>query len=266
MLTVKDAHFFYYAGKNVFEDVSFSVDKGDMFGILGPNGSGKTTLLKCVANILHLKTGEISICGDDIRSLNRKQLSRKVGFLPQLHVSTYPFNVLDVAVMGRAPHLGLLSAPSEKDVHNAEANLKLLGIHDLVDRPYTKLSGGQRQLVLIAMVLTQEPDILLLDEPTSHLDFGNQVRIIETMRTLSNKGLSVVFTTHFPNHVFQLSCKCALMNRGRLAAVGDADKVITEESLRDIYGVDVKIFYSENASSKVCIPVKNARPSFPQTY
>jgi iron complex transport system ATP-binding protein len=265
MLNVKDAKFFYDAGANVFEDVSFSVSEGEVFGILGPNGSGKTTLLKCVANLLKLKSGIISIGSKDTRSFTRTALSKKIGFLPQLHVSTYPFNVLDVAVMGRAPHLGLVSAPSEKDIRIAEANLKLLGIFDLADRPYTKLSGGQIQLVLIAMVLTQEPDILLLDEPTSHLDFGNQVRIIETMHMLANKGLSVIFTTHFPNHVFQLSCRCALMNKGRLAAVGEADSVITEENLREIYGIDVKIFYAENAASKVCIPVKNSAPYIPKT-
>jgi iron complex transport system ATP-binding protein len=256
MLQVENASFSYDKERVIFENVSFSVGKGDVFGILGPNGSGKTTLLKCIANILQLNGGTISFDGKDLRSFSRQNLSKKVGFLPQMHVSSFPFSVLDVAVMGRAPHLSLVSSPSEKDYKAAEANLKLLGILDLASRPYTKLSGGQRQLVLIAMVLTQEPALLLLDEPTSHLDFGNQVRMIETMQKLSSRGLSVIFTTHFPNHVFQLCCKSALMNKGRLVAVGEADSVITEERLKEIYGINVKIFYAENAASKVCIPVK----------
>jgi iron complex transport system ATP-binding protein len=258
---VENASFSYDKEKTIFENVSFSVGKGEVFGVLGPNGSGKTTLLKCIANILPLKAGAVLFDGKDLRTFSRQSLSKHIGFLPQMHVSSYPFSVLDVAVMGRAPHLSLVSSPSEKDYRAAEANLKSLGILELADRPYTKLSGAQRHLVLIEMVLTQEPALLLLDEPTSHLDFGNQVHIVETMQTLSKRGLSVIFTTHFPNHVFQLSCKSALMNQGKLITVGQADEVVTEERLKEIYGVDVKIFYAENVAQKVCIPVKMSSSS-----
>jgi iron complex transport system ATP-binding protein len=256
MLKVEKAGFSYYEDNWIFDDISFCIGKGTVFGVLGPNGSGKTTLLKCIANILQLKRGTVSINGKNIHSLSRKELSAKIGFLPQLHVSTFPFTVLDVALMGRAPHLSLISSPAESDVKIAETNLKMLGIYDLANKPYTKLSGGQRQLALVAMVLTQQPDVLLLDEPTSHLDFGNQVRILNTIQTLSKKGFSVIFTTHFPNHVFQLSCNVALMNRGKFVAVGDADKVVTEDNLKEIYGVDVSVVYLENAASKVCVPIK----------
>lgn len=256
MLSVEKAGFSYHESNWIFDDISFRISKGDVFGVLGPNGSGKTTLLKCIANILQLKKGTISINGKNIRSLSRKELSAKIGFLPQLHISTFPFTVLDVAVMGRAPHLSLMALPAEKDIKIAEASLKMLGIYDLADKPYTQLSGGQRQLVLVAMVLTQQPDVLLLDEPTSHLDFGNQIRILDTMQTLSKNGFSVIFTTHFPNHVFQLSCKVALMNGGKFIAVGDADKVVTEEKLKEIYGVDVRIVHLESFNSKICVPLK----------
>ncbi|MCW4015184.1 MAG: ABC transporter ATP-binding protein, partial [Candidatus Bathyarchaeota archaeon] len=204
MLNIKKAEFTYDGKNNVFEDITFSVNKGDVLCILGPNGSGKTTLIKCITNILQLTKGEIILNDKDALSLNRKELSKKIGYLPQTHSALFPFTVLDVAVMGRAPHLKMTSTPTETDYKIAKANLDRLGISHLANRPYTKISGGQRQLALIAMVLTQEPEILLLDEPTAHLDFGNQVRLLELIEKMSKTGLAVIFTSHFPDHAFQL--------------------------------------------------------------
>jgi len=254
LLQVDDAVFSYDGKKNVFENISFSVKGGEIFCILGPNGSGKSTLLKCIDNLLRLNSGSISFDGQDLASINRKQLAAKVGFLPQIHVSTFPFTVIEVAVMGRSPHLGLLASPSKTDYALAEANLKMLGIHHLTDKPYTKISGGERQLALIAMVLTQQPRFLLLDEPTSHLDFGNQVRMLNLIKTLSQKGFSIILTTHFPDHAFHLASTVALINEGTFMAVGNANDIITEKNLKQIYGIDVQIAYVN--SSTVCVPVK----------
>jgi len=256
MLDVKKAVFTYDKKRNVFEDINFSIEQKDVLCILGPNGSGKTTLLKCLTNILQLTDGRISINNKDIRSLHRKELSKVVGYLPQTHAALFPFSVLEVAVMGRAPHLNMTAAPTETDYEIAKANLEMLGISHLANRPYTKISGGQRQLALIAMVLTQQPEILLLDEPTSHLDFGNQVRLLELIDKLSTNGLTVIFTSHFPDHAFHLSCKVALMDKKHFIDVGNCSETLTQENLKEIYGIDVSVVYIESAYSKVCVPVR----------
>ncbi|MBN1245953.1 ABC transporter ATP-binding protein [Candidatus Bathyarchaeota archaeon] len=254
LLQVEEVKFSYDGKKNVFENISFSVKEGEIFCILGPNGSGKSTLLKCIDNLLSLNSGRVSFDGKDLVSMSRKDLATYAGFLPQLHVSTFPFSVAEVAVMGRSPHLSLAASPSVKDYALAEANLRMLGIEHLADKPYTNISGGERQLALIAMVLTQQPRFLLLDEPTSHLDFGNQIRMLNLIRTLSQKGLSIILTTHFPDHAFHLSSTVAMMNEGAFMAVGNADDIITEKNLKKIYGINVQIAYVN--SSKVCVPVK----------
>ncbi|MCW4017073.1 MAG: ABC transporter ATP-binding protein [Candidatus Bathyarchaeota archaeon] len=254
ILQVDDVKFSYDGKRNVFEHVSFSVEKGEVFCILGPNGSGKSTLLRCIDALLTLDGGNVYLNGKTLASISRKKIATDIGFLPQLHVSTFPFSVLEVAVMGRSPHLGLADSPSPKDYALAESNLKLLGLDHLADKPYTKISGGERQLALIAMVLTQQPRILLLDEPTSHLDFGNQVRMLEIIKNLSQKGLSIILTTHFPDHAFHLSSTVAMMNKGSFIASGTAENVITEANLKTIYGIDVKVACFD--SSKICVPVK----------
>lgn len=254
LLQVKNAKFSYDGKKNVFENISFSVKEGEIFCILGPNGSGKSTLLKCIDNLLRLNSGSVSLDEKELISMGRKELATYIGFLPQLHVSTFPFNVTEVAVMGRAPHLSVASSPSVEDYALAEANLKMLGIGHLADKPYTNISGGERQLTLIAMVLTQQPRFLLLDEPTSHLDFGNQLRMLNLIQTLSQKGFSIILTTHFPDHAFHLSSTVAMMNEGTFVAQGNADEIITEKNLKKIYGIDVQVVHVN--SSKVCLPVK----------
>lgn len=254
ILRIENVEFAYDESNTVLRDISFSMERGEIFSLIGPNGCGKTTLLKCINNLLKPGAGSILLNDVDITSMSRREVGKRIGFLPQMHVSAFPFSVLDVAVMGRAPHIGLTSSPTESDFKIAESNLKTLGISHLADNPYTKISGGERQLALIAMVLTQQPDLLLLDEPTSHLDFGNQIRILEMIRTLSKKGFSIMFTTHFPNYAFQLSCKVAMMNDGELIDIGDAKDVITEENLKKIYGVDVNIVHVEGAGS-ICVPI-----------
>jgi iron complex transport system ATP-binding protein len=254
-LSVESLSFGYEGGKMVFSDVSMGVVKGEVLCILGANGSGKTTLLKCINRILTPQSGRVLIDGMDVNGLGRGRIARRIGFLPQMHVSAYPYSVRDVAVMGRAPYLSLTSSPGEADCKIAEGSLEALGISHLADKPYTKISGGERQLVLLAMVLTQQPEVLLLDEPTSHLDFGNQIKTLKMIKLLSERGFTVVLTTHFPDHAFHLGCKVAVMKEGRIIAEGRAEDVVTEENLRRVYGVDIKIVYSKEVGSKICVPV-----------
>ncbi len=252
---ITDLSFGYSRASLLFEHINFSINKGDILCILGPNGIGKTSLLMCLNGIYAPSAGAVLIDGKDIHSMSRAAIARRLGFLPQMHTSVFPYDVLEVAVMGRSPHLSIASSPSERDYDLAWKNLELLGISSLAEKPYTRISGGERQLALLAMLLTQQPDIMLLDEPTSHLDFGNQVRLLEILRRLSKKGFSVIFTTHFPSHAFQLSCTVALMNNGSFEAVGSADTQLNEENLKRIYGVDLCVEYVARANSKTCVPV-----------
>ncbi len=254
-LSVESLSFGYEGGKRVFDDISLKAERGEVLTILGANGSGKTTFLKCMNRILTPQTGRVLVDGVDLHGLGRAQIARRVGFLPQMHVSAYPYTVRDVAVMGRAPYLGLASTPNSTDYKIAEGSLESLGISHLAEKPYTRISGGERQLALLAMVLTQQPEVLLLDEPTSHLDFGNQIRTLQLIRTLSERGFTVVLTSHFPDHAFHLGCRVAVMKEGRIIAEGRAEDVVTEENLRKVYGVEIKIIYAEEAGSKVCVPV-----------
>jgi len=157
--------------------------------------------------------------------------------------------------MGRAAYLGLTQSPSESDFKLAETNLESLGIGHLADKPYTKISGGERQLALMAMVLTQQPEMLLLDEPTSHLDFRNQIRTLKLMRSLSKMEYTVIFTSHFPDHAFQLSCRVVIIKDGHLTDEGRVEDVVTEDNLRNVYDIDIKVVYVEDADTKVCVPI-----------
>jgi len=255
-LEVKNATFSYDGKRNIFEDISFSVDSGDVFCILGPNGTGKSTLLRCLCNLYPLNTGNICIDGKDISAYAPKKLAKKIGFIPQTHTPTFPYSVLQVVMMGRTPHLNTFASPSKRDREIALEALRAVNIEHIRDKPYTELSGGQMQLVLMARVLAQEPEILLLDEPTSHLDVGNQIYTIKMIRKLSKKGLTLVMTSHFPDHTFLSSNKVGIMKDRKFLAMGPAETVVTEENLQEAYGVPIKIIRIEGEiKRKIAVPV-----------
>ncbi len=248
--------FAYTPNKNIFEDLSFSVNSGEIFCILGPNGTGKSTLLRCVGGLYKMCKGKVLVGGKDIALFSPANLAKKIGFIAQTHTPTFPYKVLDVVLMGRTPHLNLLATPSQKDYALAEKAIHTLEIDHLRDKPYTKLSGGEMQLVLFARVLAQAPEILLLDEPTSHLDIANQVRTIELIRKLAKEKLCIVMTSHFPDHAFYISDKVALMKNKTFIAIGNVDEVMTENNLKETYGVDIKIIYlGGEISRKIAVPL-----------
>jgi iron complex transport system ATP-binding protein len=238
----------------VFRDVGFSVQRGEVFCILGPNGTGKSTLLKCLMNLLRPQAGSIEMDGVSLSTLGVSRIARQVAYVPQTQVSAFPFTILEIVVMGRAPHLSLLQSPSSKDLKIALAAMDGIGIGHLADRSCNSVSGGEWQLTLIARALAQEPEILLLDEPTSHLDIANQMKILHVVKTLAEKGLTILMASHFPDHALLVSTVAAILNRGRLVYHGPADAVITEENLREAYGVNVKILYvGKGVDRKVCL-------------
>ncbi|PAV10892.1 iron ABC transporter ATP-binding protein [Methanosarcina spelaei] len=255
MLEVKSLAF-SYGNRPIFENVSFSLKKGEIMCILGPNGAGKSTLIKCIAGILKPDNGSVFIQGKDTVSLGVRGIARNIGYVPQQNEVVFPFTVLDFVVMGRAPHLSMFASPGAEDIKLAKESLAMVGISDLAERPVAKLSGGQSQMVLIARALVQKPALLLLDEPTSHLDFGNQILVLETVQKLASLGMSIVMNTHMPDHAFLLGDRAAALSGGRLVAVGKVETVVTSKMMSSVYGVNVAIREIEDMKRKVCLPLR----------
>lgn len=257
LIRVREASF-RYGSREILTSLSLDVQRGEILSVLGPNGCGKTTLLRCIAGALTPSSGSVEIGGDDVQALAAPARARRIGFLFQDHAPSFPFAVRDVVLMGRGPHLGLLGFPGEHDRALADAALERIGLLHLKERPYTRLSGGERQLVLLARILAQSPEVILLDEPTSHLDLRNQVLTLRIVRSLAAEGLTMVMTTHDPNHALWFGGRAALMKDGRFIAVGPAPDVMTEVTLTFTYGVDVALFsHRSQVGSKelhVCSP------------
>jgi iron complex transport system ATP-binding protein len=249
---------FSYSGdvsKAVFRDVTLTVNPGDVFCLLGPNGIGKSTLLKCLSDILRIQQGRILLNGKNLSDLKLTDVAKQMGYVPQGLTSAFPFRIKDIIIMGRAPHLSILASPSRADMDLAYRAMETVGVGHLADRPCNSVSGGEWQLTLIARALVQEPQILLLDEPTSHLDMGNQLKILQVIKNLADEGMTIVMASHFPDHAFLISSTVAILKDGRLAKAGPPDEVITEESMKATYGVDVRIVsLTEGGPRRVCFP------------
>lgn len=247
-----------YGEKVVVNGVTFSVRSGEVCSLLGPNGVGKTTLFKTILGFLKMKAGDILLEGESIRKWPKRKLARSLGYVPQVHDPPFPYSVMDVVLLGRMSHTGLFASPSKSDRDIAEQTLETLGVPYLRDKLYTEISGGERQMVLIARALVQEPDFLVLDEPTSNLDYGNQVRVLQQINALAGRGLGILMTTHQPEHVFMCPGKVALMQRGGGFDFGLPDEVVTEENLLAAYGVNVQIAsvpVKDGTYLKTCVPL-----------
>lgn len=255
ILEVKNATFAYENSENIFEDVNLTVDRGDVICILGSNGCGKTTLMKCMNRLQELSEGAVYIKGENIKNMDQRTIAKNIGYIPQGHVSTFAFTVFDVVLMGRTPHLDYLDSPGNKDILITEEALKKFGIYHLKDKPYTSLSGGEQQLVFFARVIAQQPQILLLDEPTSHLDFGNQLKTLNIISKLSQEGISIVMTSHYPDHAFLTANKVALMKDQGFLGIDTPENIITAENMEMVYGIHVKII-EIGQNRKICVPIE----------
>lgn len=242
--------------KEIVHGVSFDVAAGEFICILGPNGCGKTTTLKAVMGLLPAMAGKIEVAGADLGSLSEKERARHFAYIPQAHTPPFPFSVADVVIMGRTPYISSLARPTERDFEVAYESMCLLGIESLADRAYTDLSGGQQQLVLIARALSQESDILVMDEPTAALDFGNQHLVLSRMRMLSDMGKAVVMVTHDPDHALYCATRVIVMDKGVIIKDGTPSECVTSSVLRRIYGVEARVLDVEVEPSKferVCL-------------
>lgn len=258
MLEVKNVSYSYGPGK-VLHDISFKVESGELMCVLGPNGCGKTTLLKNILGLLSPSEGSIWIDGKDVQKLSSKKLAQVMAYIPQEHTPPFPYNVFDVVLMGRTAYLSSnLSVPNKKDEEIAYEALAMLNITYLQDKIYTQISGGERQLVLIARALAQKPKILIMDEPTSSLDFGKQNVVLEHVRKLSKKGISILMVTHDPGHALFCADQVVTLKKGHLLKIGTPQEVISEESMKEMYDTEVrigKINMPDERTISVCVPV-----------
>jgi iron complex transport system ATP-binding protein len=241
-LAATDLTFAYQPGASVVEDVSLRVDGGEVLFLLGHNGSGKTSLLACLSGVARATRGRVLLDGSDVYALAPAERARRIGIIPQLHVAAFAYRVLEVVLMGRAPHLATFAVPGEEDHAIAIDALERVGLAGYRERRYTELSGGERQLVLVARGLAQRCDVLLMDEPDAHLDPRNQFRVLEVVSDLARQqGLSFVVSSHAPNSALMFADRVLLLKRGRTLASGSVAQTLTEGLLSDAYGMPTEV-------------------------
>jgi iron complex transport system ATP-binding protein len=242
ILSLENIHFRYYPdAPNVLTDLSLDIPAGKVTAILGPNGTGKTTLLHILLGLLKPFQGNVKVSGKSHREYSRQDLSQMIGLVPQFESIPFNFSVFEYVLLGRSPYLKPFQLPGEEDVRITEDALESAGIQHLAKKPVTEISGGERQLVHISRVLTQQTRILLLDEPTAHLDLENQNRILRLLKQMSSRGKTAVLTTHDPNAAIFAADYFVLMNQGNIAAQGDLSQVITAENLSMIYRIPIRV-------------------------
>ena len=244
---------FGFPGHTVGREVSFSLAAGEAMCVLGPNGGGKTTLFRTILGLLEPHDGSIALDSVPLGSLSRSEVARRIGYVPQGHSAYFAFTVLDFVLMGRTAHLGVFSVPGRKDRELAARVLESLGIGHLSHRPVTQISGGERQLALVARALAQEPKLLVLDEPTASLDFGNQVRVLQRISALAGSGMSILFSSHDPDHAFLCARRALLLAEGRVLEIGAPRAVIRSDTLQRLYGVSVQVI-DLGGGGHTCLP------------
>lgn len=231
-----------YGPISVLRNINLEIQAGEFVGLIGPNGSGKSTLLKVISGLLQPTAGQIELEGEIVSRLPRKKLARKLACLPQSITLDAPFTVMEVALMGRTPHIGAFGWESQEDIDLAKTALAMADVEPLADRLITQLSGGERQRAYIAMCLAQEPQLLLLDEPTSHLDIGHQLTILNLFAKLNRqKGTTILAVFHDLNLAAEYCSRLMLMDQGQIIADGQPKDVVTPDLLLRTYGADLSV-------------------------
>ncbi|MBN9088729.1 MAG: ABC transporter ATP-binding protein [Reyranella sp.] len=230
-----------YGPRLVASGIDLALARGEVLCLLGPNGAGKTTLFKTLLGLIPAKAGEVRLGGREIEALTRTEMARTIAYVPQAQVMEFAYSVLDLVLMGRTAHLGPFAGPRAVDRERARAALADLGILDLADADANRISGGQRQLALVARALAQDAPLLVMDEPTASLDLGNRLLVLDRVRALREQGFGIVFSTHDPDQAHELATRVAVIADGRLVVYGPPDDVLTGERLSAVYGVAVAI-------------------------
>lgn len=255
-LSVKDLNF-SYGSTEVLHGISFDLKDGKLMSVIGPNGVGKSTLFRCILGILPDYTGEITADGTDMRRLSRRERAAAVAYIPQIHRPTFGYTVLDTVLMGLGRQVSTFSQPKKEHLDIALDAIRRVGAEHLRGRDFSRLSGGEQQLVLIARAIAQRSGILVMDEPTSALDYGNQLRVMELVRGLADEGYSVLLSTHNPQHALSFADSVLALNAGRAEACGVPSETIDEELLRRLYRVDARFVSSDFGT--VIVPVGGGR-------
>jgi iron complex transport system ATP-binding protein len=242
-----------YRGHLVGRDIALTLTPGEILCLLGPNGAGKTTLFRTLLGLQPPLGGAVLIDGMPLADLKPAEIARRLAYVPQAHVTEFSFTVLDVVLMGRTARLRAFASPGAHDERIAREKLETLGIGELATHDYTRISGGQRQLALIARALAQEAPILVLDEPTASLDFGNQALVLARIRDLATQEFGIVLSTHGPDHALMVATRVAIIAEGGLRAIGPPDEVITAKMLSAIYRTDV-VVEETPSGRRVCVP------------
>jgi len=244
---------FAYGNRTILDAVCGSVRDGEVVCLLGPNGSGKTTLLKLMLGLLTPASGTIRFQGNLLQSIPQKQLARELAYVPQVHRDAFTYTVEDVVLMGRLPYHSFFSAYTKEDRDAANTAMARLGIESLRHRAYTEISGGERQLTLIARAMTQGARVFIMDEPVNGLDYGNQIRLLARIQNLAREGYTFIITTHFPDHALHTANRAILLKDGRVVADGSPHQTITASSIHELYAIDVSVI-SVNGGGTVCLP------------
>ncbi len=257
-IEVKDLCF-SYGEREVLHGVSFKAEQGEFLSILGPNGVGKSTLFRCVLGLLRDYTGSITVEGRDAKSLSIREAAKLVAYIPQSSHPAFNYSVRDIVLMGTTSGLGTFSTPKKEDVRRVEEALEKIGISHLAERCFHRISGGERQLALIARALVQRAPVLMLDEPTASLDFGNQLLVLTQARELAREGYTVIQTTHNPEQSYMFSDRILALRGGEVLTEGRPKDVLTSDMMRQLYGVEVEVSSLFDDRARVCTPSSVAR-------
>ena len=262
-IEVREGNFFYAKKREqkpfiYQENINFVLEPGKIMAILGPNGAGKTTLLKCITGLNQWCHGETLIDDVPMKKASQKELWKRIGYVPQAHKMVFGFSIEDLVVMGRAPYISSLSKPRKEDYEKAHEALNEVGIVHLAKKSCNEVSGGELQLALIARTLVSNPEILILDEPESHLDVQKQVVILETLKRLSKEhNISCIINTHYPNHAFYLADQVLMIAKEKKAVIGPVHEVMTESRMKEYFNIDLRklIFEEEDLLFETMVPL-----------
>ncbi len=238
---------FAYGERTIFKDIDLDASRGEMCCLMGHNGCGKSTLLDCILGINRLQSGNIEIDGKSITGYKTTDLAKKISYVPQVHDRSFPYKVRQIVLMGRTAHIGGFGSPTEEDHEITRQVMKEIGIYHLADRPYTQISGGEMKMAMVARALVQDTPVIVMDEPTAHLDSYNELLFLETAVDLvRNRGKTIIMATHAPNHAFYLEnqgihVQVFAISGGTIYARGLPSQVFTEENLRNIYQIEGRI-------------------------
>ena len=246
---------FSYGSHHVLHDVSFEIPDGVLVNVLGPNGVGKSTLFRCILGLNNDYTGSVRVNGKDMKHLSIRERAQEVSYIPQSHAPVYDYEVLDVVLMATGSDLKMLSNPGCEQKRRAYEALERIGIEEFAHRTYTQISGGEQQLVLIARAIAQNAKTIVMDEPTSALDYGNTIRVLSCVKQLAREGMSIIQSTHNPDHAFLFSDKTLVLKDGKVEAYGTPYDVITSELISGLYSLEVEVNSLYGDKVRVCVPI-----------